>query len=213
MQFSMVKTQPKLVIVGASPEETAQLRETLGDRYEIVVQPDESSVAAVLKALGEGVCIVNPQGDLLWSNEYFDLLDENVRRRVNALCVQAADAIPGSMHSLGHTIADGGGSMVSKHRIETDEGMRAFDVYITGIARIEGDEIHTGRVAAIVRDVTIAQRTKQKMDAIDRAGFELVRLDVEQIREMNALERLQLLEKRVIKYSHELLRSDHLRFF
>ncbi len=218
MQFSMVKTQPKLVIVGASPEETAQLKETLGDRYEIIVQPDESSVAAVLKALGEGVCIVNPEGELLWSNEYFDLLDSTVRRRVNALCVQAADAIPGSMHDAGHGMGAGGaggigGAMVTKHRIESDEGVRAFDVYITGIARIDGDEIHTGRVAAIVRDVTIAQRTKQKMDAIDRAGFELVRMDVDQIRELNAIERLQLLEQRVIKYSHELLRSDHFAIF
>ncbi|MBL4809039.1 MAG: response regulator [Phycisphaerales bacterium] len=205
----MVKTQPKLVIVGASPEETAQLKETLGDRYEIVVQPDESSVAAVLKALGEGVCIVNPEGEVLWSNEYFEQLDESIQSQVNALCVQAADAIPGSMHDTGH----GSGAMVTKHRVETDECLRYFDVYITGIARVQGDEIHTGRVAAIVRDVTIAQRTKQKMDAIDRAGFELVRLDVEQIREMNALERLQLLEKRVIKYSHELLRSDHFAIF
>ena len=205
----MVKTQPKLVIVGASPEETAQLKATLGDRYEIVVQPDESSVAAVLKALGEGVCIVSPEGDLLWSNEYFESLDDSVQARVNALCVQAADAIPGSMHDPSGT----GGAMVTKHRVATDGSLRAFDVYITGIARIEGDEIQTGRVAAIVRDVTIAQRTQQKMDAIDRAGFELVRLDVEQIREMNALERLQLLEKRVIKYSHELLRSDHFAIF
>ncbi len=209
MQFSMVKTQPKLVIVGASPEETAQLKETLGDRYEIVVQPDESSVAAVLKALGEGVCIVDPEGEVLWSNEYFELLDDSVRRRVKALCVQAAEAIPGSMHDTGH----GSGAMVTKHRVETDENLRSFDVYITGIARIEGDEIHTGRVAAIVRDVTIAQRTQQKMDAIDRAGFELVRMDVDQIKEMNALERLQLLEQRVIKYSHELLRSDHFAIF
>jgi len=205
----MVKTQPKLVIVGASPEETAQLKETLGDRYEIVVQPDESSVAAVLKALGEGVCIVSPEGELLWSNEYFELLDDSIQSKVNALCVQAADAIPGSMHDTGH----GSGAMVTKHRIETDESLRSFDVYITGIARIEGDEIQTGRVAAIVRDVTIAQRTQQKMDAIDRAGFELVRMDVDQIREMNALERLQLLEQRVIRYSHELLRSDHFAIF
>lgn len=205
----MVKTQPKLVIVGASPEETAQLKETLGDRYEIVVQPDESSVAAVLKALGEGVCIVNPEGEVLWSNEYFELLDESVRRRVKALCLQAADAIPGSMHDTSRS----GGAMVTKHRVETDESVRSFDVYITGIARVEGEEIQTGRVAAIVRDVTIAQRTQKKMDAIDRAGFELVRMDVDQIREMNALERLQLLEQRVIKYSHELLRSDHFAIF
>ncbi len=209
----MVKTQPKLVIVGASPEETAQLKETLGDRYEIVVQPDETSVAAVLKALGEGVSIVSPEGELLWSNEYFDMLDDCIRNRVTALSVQAADALPGSMNDSGGLLSEVGGSMVTKHRIDTDDGSRSYDIYITGIARIEGDEVHTGRVAAIVRDVTIAQRTKQKMDAIDRAGFELVRLDVEQIREMNALERLQLLEKRVIKYSHELLRSDHFAIF
>lgn len=205
----MVKTQPKLVIVGASPDETAQLKETLGDRYDIVVQPDDSSVAAVLKALGEGVCISSPDGEVLWSNEYFDGLDNEVRQRVTALCVQAADAIPGSMDDP----MRGGGAMVTKHRVSSSEGVRTFDVYITGIARVEGDEFRTGRIAAIVRDVTIAQRTQQKMDAIDRAGFELVRLDVEQIREMNAIERLQLLESRVIKYSHELLRSDHFAVF
>jgi CheY-like chemotaxis protein len=208
ISFSMVKTQPKLVLVGASPEETAQLKETLGDRYEIVVQPDESSVAAVLKALGEGVCIVSPDGDVLWSNEYFEQLDDTVQRRVNALCVQSADAIPGVSHDPAQ-----GGAMVTKHRVNSDEGIRSFDVYITGIARVEDDELRTGRIAAIVRDVTIAQRTQQKMDAIDRAGFELVRMDVDQIKEMNALERLQLLEKRVIKYSHELLRSDHFVIF
>jgi two-component system, sensor histidine kinase SagS len=214
LQFSMVKTQPKLVLVGASPEETAQLRETLGDRYEIVVQPDESSVAAVLKALGEGVCIVNPEGELLWSNEYFESLDESVRDRVNALCVQAADAMPGSMQSPApQGLAPASNAMVTKHRVSCDQGLRSFDVYITGIARIDGDEVQTGRIAAIVRDVTIAQRTQQKMDAIDRAGFELVRMDVDQIKEMNALERLQLLEKRVIQYSHDLLRSDHFVIF
>ncbi len=205
----MVKTQPKLVIVGASPEETAQLKESLGDRYEIVVQPDESSVAAVLKALGEGVCIVNPQGELQWSNEYYDSLDPDVQKRVNALCIQAADAMPGSMHG----VAGPGGAMVTKHRVQADEGIRSYDVYITGIAKVQEDQLTTGRIAAIVRDVTIACRTQQKMDAIDRAGFELVRMDVEQIREMNALERLQVLEKRVIKYSHELLRSDHFAIF
>jgi len=209
MKFSMVKTQPKLVIVGASPEETAQLKETLGDRYEIVVQPDESSVAAVLKALGEGVCIVSPEGDVLWANEYFELLERDVQSRVNSLCVQAVEAIPGSALSMDQ----GSGAMVTKHRITSDEGVRAFDVYITGIGQIKGDQFQTGRVAAIVRDVTIASRTQQKMDAIDRAGFELVRMDVEQIREMNAMERLQLLEQRVIKYSHELLRSDHFCIF
>lgn len=204
--LSMVKTQPKLVLVGATPEETRRLRAELGDRFEVMSQPDETSVAAVLKALGEGVAIIEPSGELRWSNEYFEALSENVRRRVLALGVQCADALEDASDSIP-------GSLITKHRIDSADGSRAYDVYITGIARVEHAHTTIDRIAAIVRDVTISSRIQQKMDAIDRAGFELVRLDVEQIQEMNALERLQLLEQRIVHSSHELLRSDHFAIF
>jgi CheY-like chemotaxis protein/putative methionine-R-sulfoxide reductase with GAF domain len=64
-----------------------------------------------------------------------------------------------------------------------------------------------------VRDITIARRTQQKMDAIDRAGFELVRMDTEEVRRMNSMERIQLLERRIVAYSKELLRFDHFGIF
>ncbi len=103
--------------------------------------------------------------------------------------------------------------MVSKHELITASKDRFFEVYITGLNDSGGSESHANRVAAVVRDVTIARRTLQKMDAIDRAGFELVRLDVEEIRRMNAYERLQLLEKRIVKCSKELLQFDHFAIF
>ncbi len=202
----MVKTQPKLVLVGATPEETRRLRAELGDRFEVMSQPDETSVAAVLKALGEGVAIVEPNAELRWSNEYFEALPENVRRRVVALAVQCADALEEAPEGAS-------GSLITKHHIESADADRAYDIYITGIARTEHGHATIDRIAAIVRDVTISSRIQQKMDAIDRAGFELVRLDVEQIQEMNSLQRLQLLEQRIVQSSHDLLRSDHFAIF
>ncbi len=66
------------------------------------------------------------------------------------------------------------------------------------------------RVAAVVWNVTSARRTQQKMDAIDRAGAELVRLDAELIRKMHVGDRLKLLEDKIVRFSHDLLHFDHL---
>jgi two-component system, sensor histidine kinase SagS len=202
----MVETQPKLVIVGSHPGVAQELNELLGDRFEIVEQPDESGLAAVLRAMGEGICIVDTEGNISWSNDYFQGLDEITRLEVQSLCVQAGDSVA----SLHH---DARGAVVTKHEVNSQDGLRFFDIYITGLADRDDEGLHAGRVAAIVRDVTIAKHAQKKMSALDRAGFELVRLDVQEIREMNALERLQLLEKRIVRYSHELLNFDHFAIF
>lgn len=81
----MVETQPKLVIVGGQHESAQELKELLGDRFEIVEQPDDLGLAAVLKALGEGICIVDPDGDINWCNDYFRGLDELTRLEVISL--------------------------------------------------------------------------------------------------------------------------------
>ena len=66
------------------------------------------------------------------------------------------------------------------------------------------------RVAVVVWDVTQTRRREQKVAAIDRAGAELVRLDAEQIRKMHVVERLKLLEEKIVATSHNLLHFDHL---
>tara|TARA_E500000318_G_scaffold5598_2_gene5799 strand:- start:118416 stop:120038 length:1623 start_codon:yes stop_codon:yes gene_type:complete len=202
----MVEVQPKIVIVGGGPQEAKELKELVGDRYEIVHQPDDQGLQSVLRALGEGICILDTNGRMAWSNEYYNALDESIRREVRSLCVQAAD----SVSSLHH---DARGSLVTKHEIQSADGNRIFDVYITGIAERDDEGLHAGRVAAIVRDVTLNKLAQRKMNAIDRAGFELVRLDVDEIREMNAMQRLGLLESRIIRCAKELLKFDHFAIF
>ncbi len=202
----MVETQPKLVLIGGHHAMVQELKELVGDRFEIVEQPDETGLAAVLKALGEGVCIVDPHGEVCWSNDYFNGLDHTTRNEVHSLCVQAADSVS-SLHHNAH------GALVTKHEVNSDNGLHVYDIYITSIAERDDDGMHAGRVAAIVRDVTMAKHAQKKMNALDRAGFELVRLDVQEIREMNAMERLQLLEKRIVRYSSEILNFDHFAIF
>lgn len=202
----MVETQPKIVIVGGGPKEAKELRELVGDRFSIVHQPDDQGLHSVLRALGEGICILDPQGRMAWSNEYYNALDESIRREVRSLCVQAADSV-GSLHH------EARGSLVTKHEIQSADGSRIYDIYITGIAERDDQGLHAGRVAAIVRDVTLTKLAERKMNAIDRAGFELVRLDVNEIREMNAMQRLALLETRIVRCAKELLRFDHFAIF
>jgi len=198
----MVRTQPKLIVVGASADELESIRAWGGGHFEVSAQPDESSISAVLRAMGEGVCILAPDGAVLWSNDYFESLDRSTRSCVYELCAGA----------FAHDDADPDldEAVVTKQRVTSEDETQSFEVYITLFG---GRSSRGRRVAAVVRDVTISARFQQKMDAIDRAGFELVRLDVSQIREMNALERLQLLEQRIVKSLHELMRSDHFAIF
>jgi len=202
----MVETQPNLVIVGGHHGMVQELQALVGDRYEVVLEPSEAGLAAVLKALGEGICIVDTHGDVSWCNDYFCGLDEKTRLEVQSLCVQAGDSVA----SLHH---DARGGVVTKHELRSDDGRHVYDIYITGLADADDSGLHAGRVAAIVRDVTIAKHAQKKMNALDRAGFELVRLDVKEIREMNAMERLALLERRIVRYSSELLNFDHFGIF
>ena len=195
----MVETRPKLVLVGADPKMVAELQSLLGDRYELSVQPEEPVLAGVLRALGEGVMIVGSDGEGEWTNAFFDSLDEHTRRRVVQLCAEAAE--------MDHAIK---GAVTGKREIESGDGSHYYDVFVTSLS---ADEDGHRRIAAIVRDVTIAKRTQQKMDAIDRAGFELVRMDAEEVKRMNALERIQLLEKRIVAYTKELLHFDHFGIF
>lgn len=195
----MVETQPKLVLVGADARTAAELSAMLGDRYEVVRQPEEPTLAAVLRALGEGVLITGADQEPAWSNQYYDALDEKTRRAVGELCAAAAR----SDHGVS-------GAVTGKHEIETDDGRWVYEVYVTTLAP---DETGHRRVAAVVRDITVARRSQQKMDAIDRAGFELVRMDTEEVRRMNSMERIQLLERRIVAYSKELLHFDHFAIF
>src|SRR5436305_11709102 len=65
------------------------------------------------------------------------------------------------------------------------------------------------QVVAVVSDATGTRRLQQKIDAIDKAGRELVRLEADAMSKMNVGQRLKLLEEKIISFTRELMHFDH----
>ena len=65
------------------------------------------------------------------------------------------------------------------------------------------------QVVAVVWDNTAQRRLQQKLDAIDRAGGELVRLESDLIARLSATERLKVLEDKIVHNVRELMHYDH----
>lgn len=221
------------------------VRECLGGKYEIVsATPDqaidyiedrqcEAVFAAVsdfapieggliarqsmllLDAIGEGVCLADAHGHVVWSNSRFRTYHSSVKRRVSAVCRHAISRLSAMRRSAaGQTVR------TSRYSVTVRETGRHLEVLISPVegevaGAPSGDGSNnkdTGEltmVGAVVRDVTSRKRMQQKIDAIDQSGRQLMHFDVETVRQMHTSERLRLLEERVTKAAHDLLQFDH----
>lgn len=177
-----------------------------GDPFDLVITtrpdllPAESrdtrrGLGEVLDAIGQGVAIVDGQGNTLWSNARVQDIPPEVWERVKKHCVDTYERARGkpSFRRPG----------LLSVAVEDD---RYFDATLTLLADEAGDE---PRWVAVVSDVTRARRLQKKMDAIDNAGRELVRVDTDQLARMDVRQRLELLERKILRYTHELLHFDN----
>ena len=224
--------RPKLLIVGGPHVSADELAESLGKRFDLVDSSDKDApgepVEAVLvdaerfpmlaaelaneraitllNAMGEGVCLTTARGDVLWANRFFKELDEGVRGRV----VEACRASASRFADHGPAGDPPGRDACCQFFIDTDD--HYFEVEVTRVPPSKGEE-DTGQVAAVIRDVTEARRLRARMHAIDRAGCDLVNLDSAQLRSLNAVQRVQYLEKKIKSHTKEILNFDHFVIF
>jgi CheY-like chemotaxis protein/putative methionine-R-sulfoxide reductase with GAF domain len=169
----------------------------------------EREAGAALSSIGEGVCVCSMEGQLVWANDRFRAYDDQTRARITAVCRRAAVTFE---EQLLEQEAAGFSAGSQKFEVASPDESRFYEIVVSPIRHdsATGGPGRVERVAAVVWDVTHSRRSQQKMDAIDRAGAELVRLDAEQIRKRHAAERLKVLEDKIFRFSHELLHFDHL---
>jgi CheY-like chemotaxis protein len=250
----MSENRPKLLVLDGPLVPAEELARVLKDRYDVDVanqgaaterlatgafqvvmggtqqlaSPERAladlEAAAVLGAIGEGLCLATLDGQIVWANERFRSFDDQTRARIGAVCRRAAQRFNDQMKAAA---ASGGPDSFppplpasNRFDVATPDESKYFEVVVSPVPGIfdEPENHHpelepTGpihRVAAVVWNVTTARRTQQKMDAIDRAGAELVRLDADLIRKMHVGDRLKLLEDKIVRFSHDLLHFDHL---
>jgi CheY-like chemotaxis protein/GAF domain-containing protein len=155
--------------------------------------------SAILESVSHGVCIVDAQGQFVWSNSKMQDYCQEVRDRLSRWCT-------GIIADYRRTSSLG----VSRHHGQRLWMTTAENHYleITATPQVGPDDQVT-HVAAVVWDATQARRLQERIDAIDQAGCELVRLDAEQISRLNAHERLGLLEQKIIRCTRDLMHFDN----
>lgn len=152
-------------------------------------------LGAVLDVIGQGLCIVDPSGQLAWCNARIKQFPEEVRERIRSHCADLYRA-----EEMAHE------TQRPRSLSLTVDHENYFDATIYPV---KDPERGMTRLVAVISDVTRARRLQRKMDAIDNAGRELVRVDTDQLGRMDVPQRLELLESKIIRYTRELLDFDN----
>lgn len=156
--------------------------------------------APLLNAIGEGVALVNALGEVVWANDLFGGMAEGAREPILRA---ARDEIASRIRGDGRPGVIGG---AARRDVATGDDSAVFQALVSPVSTGGGG---VAFYAVVVRDVTAIRRTQQKIDALDRAGGELVRLEAETVRRMNAAERVKYLEGKVVRFAKDLLHFDH----
>ncbi|MEM9167815.1 MAG: GAF domain-containing protein [Planctomycetota bacterium] len=223
----MADVRTKIVILATPSAATRELASMLGDRCELIfadcLGPENADASFVimpadpgslgttglgdrerdtlLGSVGEAICLVTAQGKLLWGNRLFGGFDEPMQRKLIDAAARAASSFEG------RPVSGTDGELLTRAEVESDEG-RLYELVVTPM-RSDETSACGDRAVGVVRDITEAVQAKRKIGAIDEAGSALARLDPDTVRSMNAVERLRLLEERIVKASHDLLNYDH----
>ncbi len=154
----------------------------------------------VLNTIGEGVCIVDADGRMSWSNKRMRGFKPEVVEHVKQVCLQA--------RRIFCARASGGTdpATLRSKKFTFQEQNHYFEL-MTSPVLDEAGEIR--QIAAVLWDTTAGRRLQQKMDAIDAAGRELARIEGDVIAKLSPGQRLKLLQEKIIKYSKDLMNFDH----
>ena len=159
----------------------------------------------ILNTIGEGVCIVDGEGRCSWMNKKMGAWPPRVHEKIRQTCREAYELF--SKQVSPQAVDAPAGFSRSKRYALTIEDQQWMEMIASPV--IEPHSGHVVQVAAVVWDATGTRRLQQKIDAIDKAGRELVRLESDAIVKMNVGQRLKLLEDKIVSFTRELMHFDH----
>ncbi len=151
--------------------------------------------ATVLDTVGDGVCIVGPGGEMVWANRPLKDYPKEITDPLSNVCKEAYEEF------ATHGISEKG----RRYSLMTEDG-KYFEVLCSPI-RDRRNLLK--QVVAVVVDASHQRRQQQKLNAIDRAGRELVSLEVSESSKKDPIQRLSLVQEGVIHCFREVLNYQH----
>lgn len=182
-------------------------------------RPGGDQAELLLEAIGEGVCLADREGVVLWSNGFYSSIDKASLDEIG-VCLREARGLF-DQHLAARASGRVGADVepgVNRFEIEAGDSDTIYELEVTSADTASdaptGDmPIGVHRMAVVVRDITASRRAMRKLDAIDRAGVELVRLDAEAVRNQNTYQRIKLMEEKIVQLMHDVLNYDHFAIF
>ena len=154
----------------------------------------------VLNTIGEGVCIVDVEGRMIWSNRKMRGFHPSVSQHVRQVCIQALNVFSKQTGAVSEVTR----ARSKKYTFQEEE--HYYEMICSPVTNEQGE---VQQVVAVVWDATSGRRLQGKIDAIDSAGRELSRIESDAIAKLAPSDRLRLLQEKIIKYSKNLMRFDH----
>jgi len=197
----MAQSRPKVRVVRDPETSPREIEAAVGDAFDIeFVDPPAGGIsgdaARLLEAIPDAAALIDANARPVWANPAFLLLDPALRRQIEA---RAAEHLHSSSNEGGTSAADelkdSSGRLL---RLSISPSILPVDV-----------ESEAPAVAVLVHDVSDDRRRRERIEAIDRAGCDLLRLDSEAVQRLAPLERLDLLRSRIVRALQELFQFDH----
>jgi two-component system, sensor histidine kinase SagS len=158
----------------------------------------------ILNTIGEGVCIVDTEGRCNWMNKRMAQWPAHVHEKIRRTC-QGSFELFSKQVSPQTTDTPANFSRSKRYSLNVDDA-QFFEMIASPVISPGGQVV---QVVCVVWDATGTRRLQQKIDAIDKAGRELVRLDADLIAKLHVGERLKLLEEKIISFTRDLMHFDH----
>lgn len=155
--------------------------------------------ATALDTCDQGVCILSPAGELVWANPKMLSFSSDVQDRVRKCGLETFEWARSEMQ-------DEAFRLTGRRFSITTPSDEHYEITATPVIDLEHN---VTQVAVVVLDTTRLRRLQSKLDAIERAGQELVRLDTDQIARLDVQERLALMEQKVIRCVKDVLHFDN----
>jgi CheY-like chemotaxis protein len=165
----------------------------------------------LLNNIAEGICLADRHGHILWNNQRVESWPPEVRAELQHVAVQTLEYFRSQQATegrkaplLGSNEPDPGGCKTQK--ITFSVNAKHYEAICNPI--LDHHRVPK-QVIIIAWDATQGRQLQNKIDAIDMAGRELVRLEGEVLAKLDVGQRLKLLEDKIIQYVRHLFNFDH----
>jgi len=176
------------------------------DEHAALLNTSEQSTPTTRSAIehiAEGIGVVNAEGQLVWANHRLERHCEEVRARFIEHC-RSAIALFNRPEELNVPLDDRHSKEIT---FSVDDSH--FELVVSPTSEAGPDDAPVDAVVGALWENTASRQLQSKIDAIDAAGSELLRLESDAISDLNMAQRLRLLEDKIVQFIRDLLHFDN----